>query len=497
MPLLAHSYSTLSRHLDDLTELLLLLPVFLWVANWIAWPLAIPLCIGMLLLYLRHWRQRAAQFASGVTDAGHVHLTTIGLVVCIIISAGITFYNGFDGRITQAYDYMVRNAVYGELITSPWPLILEDGSFVVYAIQYWLPPALLASYLEPYKTPILQGWFFIGLLIIWLQLLKLLGWKKVVVLVICLMLISPLSHPLAHELDKINTFPGAMADSVATYHFYIMGMAMIVLFLRSQTSYPQLLFYSALLFVSAPLTALFFAPIILWRTYQSAREADKHNMWRGAVAGIFRHPELYIALGIVFCALVFNSSSTGATLTTTWSVLIQENAPEVVLYKILLGASLALVSMLLAYAITGEKILIYCGCYAAACVVVCVTGDQRFNELLFKCSTTYCFFLSYSLVKHLDSSITKMYLLLLICHSLPAVWHYTLDVKRVNKAIIHRFAYREENITDPWGSRLSQPGDINYEKLVSHHVNFPWLFQRSGQLPSSPSHPSEKLHQEP
>lgn len=87
----------LERHLDDLTELYLLLPVLLWVANWIAWPLALPLCLGLAWVYVRHFRKRRAECSLPPFNGVFRHLNLTGIIISILIAAGITFLNGFDG----------------------------------------------------------------------------------------------------------------------------------------------------------------------------------------------------------------------------------------------------------------------------------------------------------------------------------------------------------------------------------------------------------------
>lgn len=468
------SFFFLERYLDDLTELFLLLPVIIWVANWIAWPLALPICIGLTWVYFRHFRERRAECSLPPFDGAFRHLSLPGIIISLLIAAGITFLNGFDGRVLQSGDFIVRNAVYGELISSPWPLILEDGSFVVYAIQFWLPPALIASHLPEWKTPILQCWVFVGLLLIQLQLVKLLGWKRALLFMVCLMTIWPLSNNYIDRVTLLNIIPSALQDSTATYHFYILGSSMIVMMLSPQITYPRLLFCSALLFVSAPLTAAFFAPVILWNTWQVMKEGPQLK----GIVTILKMPELYVGIGIVGCQLVFSSSATGAYLSLSaieqsTRMSLEENA-----LTITLSALLTFIPALLAYFITKEKFLLYVGGFPSACVLICITGEGEVNELLFKTSTAYCFFLTYFLVKHFKQPTVRAYALLLVCLSIPSLWWFFFSSKKINKAIKNGFEATAQNVVDPWGSQMYQPDAWFYERLVSHQVKFPILFQR-------------------
>lgn len=393
----------------------------------------------------------------------------------------------------QAGDFIVRNAVYGELISSPWPLILEDGSFVVYAIQFWLPPALIASHLPEWKTPILQCWFFVGLLLIQLQLVKLLGWKRALLFMVCLMAIWPLSNNYIDRVTLLNIIPSAIQDSTATYHFYILGSSMIVLMLSPQTTYPRLLFYSALLFVSAPLTAAFFAPVILWNTWKVIKESPQLK----GIITILKMPELYVGIGIVGCQLVFSSSATGAYLSLSaieqsTRMSLEENA-----LTITLSILLTFVPALLAYFITKEKFLLYVGGFSSACVLICITGDGIINELLFKTSTAYCFFLSYFLVKHFRQPAAQTYALLLVCLSIPSLWWFFFNAKQINQAIKCGFEAKAENIVDPSKGNLHQLEPAFCDKLISLQIKFPLLFQRHELINKSIPKDAPSLHMPP
>lgn len=56
------------------------------------------------------------------------------------------FFGGQGGFYYQSEDWLMRNAVYRDLITSGWPVIYEKlDKALVYYISYWLPPALVGK----------------------------------------------------------------------------------------------------------------------------------------------------------------------------------------------------------------------------------------------------------------------------------------------------------------------------------------------------------------
>ena len=490
----AHTpYSWLNRHLDDLTELLLLLPALLWTANWLILPVALPLCLGMAWMYIRHWRQRRTYFTKSPGTEPASRLSPPGIIICILIAAGITFLNGFDGRLPQTPDFIVRNAVYGELIHSPWPLILEDGSFVIYAIQYWIPPALLASCLPEWKTPILEAWFFTGLLVVWLQLLKLLGWKRLIIFTIGILVTAPPTFILKNEVSDLNILPPAIYDCTSIYHFYVLFMLAAALFLQHRTTYPELLFCAALLFVSAPLTAAFFAPLLLWRTIQHIKEAPPGTA--SSVLSMLKLPELTVGIVLVLCQIIFSSSATGAYISTSWAEMASDNPPEVIIYRTILSLLLTLTPPLLAFAITKEKLLIYTGIFCSACTLICITGEGQVNELLYKSSAAYCFFLIFYLARHCCNTAALANLALLASFSLPVFWHFLIDLKAIPRGLQSGFEVRQTNIVDPWQGRMYQPRENFYERLVSHDLKCPWLFRRSEDIRTTPGNAAPPAQQ--
>lgn len=181
------------KKLDIWTELYLVLPVFLWVANWLVWPVAVPVILGMLFVVLKHIGLQS-RLGDDICEKEYGGFFSFGF--CLLVAACITFMVGFDGRLRQFDDFIVRNAIYGELITAEWPPITQDAQYVIYNLQFWLPPALISSWCPEAKTIILQLWHWGGMGLFTLQLFRILGGKRLLVFLCCLMMIIPLTWSL-------------------------------------------------------------------------------------------------------------------------------------------------------------------------------------------------------------------------------------------------------------------------------------------------------------
>ena len=76
----------------------------------------------------------------------------------------LAFLCGFTGHFQQHADFTIRNAIYGQLIAEPWPLVMPDGHHFIYYLGHWLPPACAASFCPAAYAPwLLTGWTFLGL----------------------------------------------------------------------------------------------------------------------------------------------------------------------------------------------------------------------------------------------------------------------------------------------------------------------------------------------
>ena len=120
-----------------LTESYLLLPVVVWFGAWVQPWLSVPVILCLLYLGWKHYRSlRRFPFE------GKGELKSLHVVLYMAISVLAVFLLGLDGRVMQSWDLIVRNPIYSELINAEWPLVMPDGRVVMYALLFWLPPAL-------------------------------------------------------------------------------------------------------------------------------------------------------------------------------------------------------------------------------------------------------------------------------------------------------------------------------------------------------------------
>lgn len=454
-------------------EIYLLLPVLLWIATWFIPAISLPICLGLLAVLIRHLLYGRGEMDSAAPS----EISLRRLLVCLAAAAAFTFFIGFDGRVNQTGDLVVRNAIYSELIASAWPLVLPNGDFVVYSLQYWLPPALLASWFPDCQTLILQAWYFVGLSIAFLLLCCRMGAK----MLLLLLLLCTFVVPLSCKLEVTGFFCSLcfwMADCSQIYHFFVMSLIMLALYEEKSLSSSRLLFCSALFFICAPLTAIFFAPLVLWRIFVEARRCGGRA---ASVIKILAMPELYVGGLVVLCGILYFRSGTHTHIVDILTASLKNQTDfQQVVQAIVCGFILLQVQPYVIYLLTREKILLYVMGYGTFCYAVCFTGNYVINEALFKFTVPYTYFCTWCMVKHFRQTQVRIVAIALLLLSLPwmiGMLFVNNNWKNLPRAFRDGFSVQTKNIRNEWGGTLYHPGDGRYRQLVSDSVPTPWLYR--------------------
>lgn len=96
-----------------------------------------------------------------------------GFGMILLLSFGLAEWSGITALFDQhILDFQQRNAVYGNLCSKDWPLILPDGRFVSYYMAQFLPPAYLSKIFGmDYAPTFLMLWtaggLFLGFSLLW------------------------------------------------------------------------------------------------------------------------------------------------------------------------------------------------------------------------------------------------------------------------------------------------------------------------------------------
>lgn len=193
--------------------LYLLLPNVIFLLGWVRPEIAYPLSALLLWAVIRVGRISGR---GSVPPDGIIAFNGKKLIIILALAFISLFFTeliSFHGHFAQDWDMTVRNAVYDRLINHPWPLYSDEGGYFVYYHAFWLPPALLAKYVQSFISPntLLFIWCYIGIFFTLLLAYSRLGMRIVLFLIVlCLYESLPLlyydSRKVIRELFACN-FP--------------------------------------------------------------------------------------------------------------------------------------------------------------------------------------------------------------------------------------------------------------------------------------------------
>lgn len=169
-----------------LALLYLLIPNILFVWGWVRAEYALPLILGLCVTVLFVWQRtvKSHPFAGGGIPLTGRNLIQIALIA--LVALGFTELMGLHGHSYQHCDFFVRNPIYDKLVNSPWPLFSVTGDYFVYYHAFWLPPALLSSYVSDFISPmtVLFVWCYMGIFLFLLMAYARLGSKTFIFIAI-------------------------------------------------------------------------------------------------------------------------------------------------------------------------------------------------------------------------------------------------------------------------------------------------------------------------
>lgn len=162
------------RTLVFASVLYMLLPALLFISGWVAaLPAGIFFCLGIFLIYsqTRHVRGtlRLGKNLRYGTLAGALFL----LFLWILLS-------GIGGCWYQNSDFAFRNAMIGDLINRPWPVIFPDGNIFNYYFSSFLPAAFCGKFGgEPLGQKLMAVWSWTGIALCFLWFLEALKTNRI------------------------------------------------------------------------------------------------------------------------------------------------------------------------------------------------------------------------------------------------------------------------------------------------------------------------------
>lgn len=455
------------------TESYLMLPVILWVIMWLQPWLALPIALGLMYIWGRHAKfllshQEAYEKAPGIKM----------WILYAFIAFLAVFFIGLDGRVLQSWDLIYRNAIYSELIVSDWPLVMPDGKEVMYALMFWLPPALVSKCLIPgVEIAVLQCWCYIGALLMLLNLHGTLGATKTVLVVIGMAFLVPLAGIVDDTLNVIFhmdaimgvhfRLPSATSQWTNTFHYFITAGLFLTLTTERKLPLSIYITVSALFACLHPILASVVLPLVLFNVIKDIRRLEK-------ISTLLKLPEVYVGVIITLITLMYYSSGG----TCWWDFTL--NAPYAptkspwLIYA--LGMILAIVPLLLVWWSTRRTIMLMWVAWSIIIITLWYGETNGVNEWLYKFTVLYSFYIVYYLVQYVGQRRSQYVMgLLLLCSSLSSLRAF--DNSELIDSALKGFPVEQKNIRNDLQGRFYHPQDSIYKKMTADKDALPCIFR--------------------
>lgn len=299
------------RTLVFASVLYMLLPALLFISGWVAaLPAGIFFCLGIFLIYsqTRHVRGtlRLGKNLRYETLAGALFL----LFLWILLS-------GIGGCWYQNSDFAFRNAMIGDLINRPWPVIFPDGNIFNYYFSSFLPAAFCGKFGgEPLGQKLMAVWSWTGIALCFLWFLGALKTNRIWIILLIFIFWSGLDI-MAIGAEKVlggshNDYKvsGMTVNLLYGFHHAIPAFLWAACLLHSRVSNQTLVVLFAGLLYTSPLEAMGAMPLLFGRIIFPFR--GLHLSWNSAwkrIKRILFAPACWGALLFSLPALTFFTSN--------------------------------------------------------------------------------------------------------------------------------------------------------------------------------------------
>lgn len=455
-----------------LTELYLVIPAALWMLGWTQLWFALPVVIGLVyVLYCHYKDMRKAEGEEGIRISG-VSFFVYGLIGFIAV-----FLCGFDGRVMQSWDLIVRNPIYSELIAADWPLVMPDGRAVMYALMFWLPPALVSKWLPGAEVFLLQVWCFVGVMLMLLNLHGTLGLKKTALMVLAISIFTPLSGMVDDVLNVIFhknavmgvhfRLPSAGTQWTNTFHYFIVAGLYLTLVTERRLPLGVYIMVSALFACLHPILASVVFPLVVYNVWQ------RIGGWR-EIYRLIRMPEVILGCVLVAIFMLYYSSGGACWWAFTLDAPYAPKTAPWLVYA--LGITLAIIPPLLVWWSTRQKIMLVWAVWCPV-IITCWYGETNgVNEWMYKFTVLYSFYIIYYLVRHIGEWQSRCVLGCLLFFSLFSFMRM-VDRSGIIGCAMSGFPVKEVNFMNEWGGQFYHPESSIYRNMTAEREALPAIFR--------------------
>lgn len=129
-----------SNNLKNISLIYIFLPVIIFIIGYVRIIISIPISIVLFLLFIKLINENNKETENNnIIEKKHIFIIFFTvMIICILAGHGKFFY--------QSSDYIIRNALFRDLVNYKWPVYYPDNNtMLVYYIGQWMVPAVFGK----------------------------------------------------------------------------------------------------------------------------------------------------------------------------------------------------------------------------------------------------------------------------------------------------------------------------------------------------------------
>lgn len=182
------------KNLKTISLMYIIIPVIIFLFGWTRLYISIPtIAISIFIFIKNRKREQTNKFTININKSGIASVIGLALLWCFLGGNGKVFY-----QPTYFYDHIVRNSILKDLILEPWPIMYNYTTYLSYYIGHWMVPAMIgkifyfvtgnANLSCLIGNILLYFWNVIGVILIFIWIIKILNADKVKKILFALLL---------------------------------------------------------------------------------------------------------------------------------------------------------------------------------------------------------------------------------------------------------------------------------------------------------------------
>lgn len=215
------------KHLLYVSMVYIYIPVIIFLFGWTKLPIAITCTAATVFGLIRLLRDYNIH---GISKEQDLEISPWIFIISVLFLFMVGYYAGWGRFVSQAGDWFKHNAVLSDLVSRSWPVYYvneiwgdrQEHSMLTYYIAQYLVPAVFGKIFHSYRLSELVSyvWAEIGLILVFLNMVRILRVKTTRMQLLSLFLICFFSGPLLLGQKILELVYPLEQSTVNSYHWF-------------------------------------------------------------------------------------------------------------------------------------------------------------------------------------------------------------------------------------------------------------------------------------